>query len=81
MESSPSNVPFRRNFIDHRQESCNALLQRLDFVHLMQGFDEFLWNRNESGKFSGGSMYKYLIQPDVSLDNNKKKWKMHEKPT
>jgi hypothetical protein len=75
METSPPNVMFRRDLVGPRLASWNALLQRLALVQLTQGADGFHWNLHENVKFSVDSMYKVLIQPDVSVDNNKK-WKM-----
>jgi hypothetical protein len=68
METSTPNVSFRRSLVGPRQTSWNALLQRLDLVHVMQGSGEFWWNLNESGKFLMVSMYKDLIQPDIFVE-------------
>jgi hypothetical protein len=45
-------------------------------VHLSQGFDVFHWSRTENGNFTVASMYNTLVQPDISVDNNKKIGKM-----
>ena len=46
-------------------------------VHLSHEVDEFQWNLNVSCKFTVDSMYRAMIQSDVSVDNNNKKiWKM-----
>ena len=76
METFPPNVSFRRSLFGPRLASWNALLNRLDSVHLTQGPDKFRWNVTKNGKFSVDSMYKILIQPDIPVDNNKKLWKM-----
>ena len=76
LESSPPNVTFRRDLIGSGLASWNVLLQRLAMVQLLQGTDEFRWNLHESGKFFVDSLYRALVQPDVSVDDNKKIWKM-----
>jgi hypothetical protein len=74
MESSPPNVTFRRDLSGQRLVDWNALLQRLATVHLQEGLNVFHWNLHENGKFSVGSMYRALIQPDIPIDkvNNDK---------
>ena len=76
METFSPDVSFKRSLIGPRQASWNALLERLDSVHLTQGPDEFKGNPNDSGKFMVDSMYNSLIQPDVPVNNKKKIWKM-----
>jgi hypothetical protein len=76
MAASPPDVMFRRDLIDPRLTAWNALIQRLDSVQLSTGPDEFHWNLHPNGKFSVGSMYKATIQSDVSINSNKKMWKM-----
>jgi hypothetical protein len=34
----------------------------------------FKWNLDDNGMFSVGSMYKTLIPPEVTVDNNNKNW-------
>ena len=65
-------VTFRRDLIGPRLTSWNELLQRLAFVNLSPGSDEFRWNLRSCGKFSVDSMYMALIQPAVPVDNSKK---------
>jgi hypothetical protein len=76
LETSPPNVSFRCSLIGPRQVSWNALLRRLDFAQLMHGSDDFRWNLTGSGIFSVASMYNALIQPNITVDNNLKIWKM-----
>jgi hypothetical protein len=42
----------------------------------MHGSDVFRWNLTGSGIFSVASMYNALIQPNITVDNNLKIWKM-----
>jgi hypothetical protein len=76
MGSNPPQVTFRRDLIGARLVSWNALLQRLENVHLTQGSDEFRWNLTENHRFSVNSMYSALIQPVEPVVNNKMIWKM-----
>jgi hypothetical protein len=46
------------------------------FVHLTHGSGVFRWNLIENGIFTVDSMYNVLIQHDISVDSNKKIWKM-----
>jgi hypothetical protein len=64
----PPNVLCRRNLVGPRQASLNALLQRVDLIHLMQSLDVFRWNLRESAKFWVDFMYKILIQYNVQVD-------------
>jgi hypothetical protein len=47
-------------------------------VQLQDGLDVFHWNLHENGKFSVGSMYNALIQPNIPIDkaDNDKIWKL-----
>jgi hypothetical protein len=78
LETSPPNVLFRRDLLGQRLVSWNALLLRLAEIHLQPGHDEFRWNLHENGKFSVGSMYNALIQPDIPFDkvSNNRLWKL-----
>ena len=76
MESSPPNVMFRRDLHGVRLVSWNALLRRLELIHLTAGRDVFRWKLHENGIFSVSSMYNALIQPKLLVDNNRKIWKM-----
>ena len=76
MQSSPSNVTFRRTLLGQRLAMWDALLGRLAVVQLSQGPDEFRWNLLSNGKFSVDSMYRAMINSDVPVDNNKKIWKL-----
>jgi hypothetical protein len=59
LETSPPNVSFRRDL--QRLVSWNALLLRLENIHLQPGHDEFRWNLHKNGKFLVTSMYNALI--------------------
>ena len=72
LESFPPNMMFRRDLIGPTLASWKALLQRLAMVQLSQGTDVFRRNLVENGKFSVNSMYRALVQPEVSVDKNKK---------
>ena len=72
MEYFPPNVMFRRDLHGARLVSWNALLRRLDSIHLTAGRDVFRWNLHEIGIFSVSSMYNALIQPELPADNNRK---------
>jgi hypothetical protein len=61
MVTSPPDGTFRRDLYGPRLVAWNALLQRLDSIHLSTGPDEFRWNLHPSGKFSVGSLYKAII--------------------
>jgi hypothetical protein len=76
MGSNQPQVTFRRDLIGARLVSWNALLQRLENLHLTQGSDEFRWNLTENHRFSVISMYSALIQPIEPIVNNKMIWKM-----
>jgi hypothetical protein len=78
LESSPSNVLFRRDLLGQRLLSWNALLLHLANIHLQPGHDEFRWNLHENGKLSVASMYNALIQPDIPFDKviNNRLWKL-----
>uniref|UniRef100_A0ACD5YIW8 Uncharacterized protein n=1 Tax=Avena sativa TaxID=4498 RepID=A0ACD5YIW8_AVESA len=76
MEDYPPNVSFRRSLIEPRLVSCNNLLLRLSTIQLSDGVDVFKWKLLESGKFSVGSLYRALVQPDILVDDNSKIWKM-----
>ena len=76
MQSSPSNMTFRRDLTGTRLDVWNTLLGRLAAINLDPGLDIFRWNLLQNGKFSVDSMYKALIQSDMPVDNNKKLWKM-----
>jgi hypothetical protein len=54
----------------------NALLQCLDSIQLSAEPDEFRWNVHPNGKFSVGSLYKAIIHSDISVNSNKKIWKI-----
>jgi hypothetical protein len=56
LESSPPNISFRRDLFGSRLVSWNALIQRLDFVELVLGMDEYQWNLHENGIFFADSM-------------------------
>ena len=71
METSPSNVTFRRDLVEPGLAAWNALLGRLAMVQLTQGLDEFRWNLHENGKFSVDSMYRALVHSEVLVDNKK----------
>jgi hypothetical protein len=45
----------------------------MDSIQLTQGSDVFRWNLTENGIFSVAFVYNALIQPNVPVDNNKKK--------
>jgi hypothetical protein len=68
MENSPPTVTFGRDLSGHRLVSWNALLQHLANVQLQDGPDVVRWSLHENGKFSVGSMYSALIQPDIPID-------------
>jgi hypothetical protein len=78
METSPPNVTFRRDLLGQRLVSWDALLQRLAYIQLQPGHDEFCWNLHENGKFSVTSTYNALILPDVPIESvsNNKLWKL-----
>ena len=77
MQSSPPTMTFRRDLVGPRLEAWNTLLGSLAMIHLSPGLDIFCWSLHENGKFSVDSMYRALIQSDMSVDNNKKHlWKM-----
>jgi hypothetical protein len=80
LETSPTNVSFRRDLSGQRLVSWNALLLRLTNIHLQTGHDEFRWNLHENGKFLVASMYNALIQSDLPIDkisnNRLQKWKL-----
>ena len=78
LDTFPPNVSFRRSLLGTRQASWNALLIRLDSIHLSEGPDKFQWNLTKNGKFSVDSMYRALILPEIPVDssNNNKLWKM-----
>ena len=76
MEDYPPNVSFRRSLIGPRLLSWNNLLLRLSRIQLSDGVDVFKWKLLESGKFSVGSLYKALVQPDFLVNDNSKIWKM-----
>jgi hypothetical protein len=76
MASSPPNVPFRRDLIALRLVAWNTLLQCLAWVQLVPGTDEFRWNLLTNGCFTVNSMYKAKVHQEISVDSNKKIWKM-----
>ena len=76
METYPPNVTFRRDLIDTRLESWNTLLQRLSTIQLSSGADVFRWSLQKNGQFTVDSMYRALLQPEVSVENNKKIWRL-----
>jgi hypothetical protein len=76
MATSPPDVTFRRDLIGPRLLAWNALLQRLEAIQLSIGPDKFRWNLYPNEKFSVGSLYSAIIQSDISVNNNKKIWKM-----
>jgi hypothetical protein len=76
MATSPLDVTFRRDLYGPRLVAWNALLQRLDSIHLSTGPDEFRRNLHPNGKFLVDSLYKAIIQSDIPVNCNKKIWKM-----
>jgi hypothetical protein len=76
MATSPLDVTFRHDLLGPRLAAWNSLLQRLDFVQLSLGSEEFRWNLNANGAFSIDSLYKSILQSDILVDINKKIWKM-----
>jgi hypothetical protein len=76
MDSSPPNMSFITDLDRIRLHNWNALLQRLTFIQLSPGPDEFRWNLNENDKFSVDSMYGALIQYSQPVINKKKIWKL-----
>jgi hypothetical protein len=70
LKFSTPNVTFKRDPLSPRLASWNVLLQHLSLVQLTQGLDKFRWTLHDSSKFSMGSMYRDLIQPEVPIDNN-----------
>jgi hypothetical protein len=71
LETSSRNVTFIRDLVGPRLAYWNSFLQRLDFLHLLLGSNEFRWNLNENGKFSVDSMYGALIQNIDTIVNNR----------
>jgi hypothetical protein len=69
MATSPPDVTFRRDLIGPRLVAWNAILQRLDFIQLSAGPDEFCWNLHHNGKFSVGSLYKAIIHSNISVNS------------
>jgi hypothetical protein len=49
MATSPPDVTFRRDLIDPRLVTWNALLQHLEFIQLLTEPDEFCWNLHLNG--------------------------------
>jgi hypothetical protein len=41
----------------------------ITIIQLREGANELLWNLHGSDKLSVDSMYRSLVQPDVSIDN------------
>ena len=76
MHYSPPNVTFRLTLFGPRLAMWNALLGRLTLVQLWQGSVEFRGNLHKNGKFSVDFMYRALVHFDMSVDDNKKIWKM-----
>jgi hypothetical protein len=72
MATSPPSVTFRRDLYGQRIITWNSLLLRLESIQLSQGPDEFRWNLQSNGKFTVSSLYNAIIQPDISVDKNKK---------
>jgi hypothetical protein len=52
------------------------LTSTFGFHTTVYGADEFRWNLHPNEKFSVGLLYKVIIQSDISVNNNKKIWKM-----
>jgi hypothetical protein len=71
--TSPPDVSFRRDLIGLRLTVWNPLLLHLATMRLSPGPDEFRWSLYVNGTFSVDSLYKAIIQSDISVDNNKKK--------
>jgi hypothetical protein len=76
MATSPPTVMFRRDLICPRLFPWNALLLPLESVQLSEGHDKFYWNLQSNEKFAVSSLYNAIIQPEISVDKNKKNWKM-----
>jgi hypothetical protein len=45
-------------------------------IQLSPGPDVFCWNLHANGGFSVDSLYNVILQFDLSVDNNKKIWKI-----
>jgi beta-galactosidase GanA len=76
MAISPPFVTFRRDLLGPRLAAYNALLLRLESIHLSEGTDEFRWNLHPNEIFSVSSLYNAIIHPNIPVDNNKKIRKM-----
>jgi hypothetical protein len=76
MATSPPDVTLRRDLIGPRLAAWNALLERLEYIQLSTGPNEFRWNLHPNVRFSMGSLYNAIIQSDIPVDNNRKIWKM-----
>jgi hypothetical protein len=72
MATSPLDGTFRQDLLGPRLAAWNTLLQRLEFVQLSPGSDEFRWNLNANGAFSVDSLYKSILHYDIPVNTNKK---------
>ena len=74
--TNPRNVTFRRDLLGTRLATWNTHLRRLAAINLEPEPDVFRWSLLQNGKLSVDSMYKALIQSDMSVDSHTKLWKM-----
>jgi hypothetical protein len=54
----------------------NTLLLCFKYIQLSKGRDKFRWNLQSNGKFTVSLLYNAIVQPEISVDKNKKIWKM-----
>ena len=68
--STPLNISFRRALTGNKLTEWHNLVLRTMNVELTEGNDVFRWKLHRNGSFSVRSMYKHLINNNISVSQD-----------